>query len=178
VFEKTKGNPFFVIEFLQSLVGRGLLQYNLNTKRWVWNEAAIRSEHCMRNVLYLLSSKMTELSENVLTSLKVMACFGSSTNESVIDNLSKSSEYSDIQYSLIIAIRDGFVVKGEKGNFKFVHDKVREAAYNLIPDIEKKKFHYKLGIIMNSNCDGKDVGDTIFVIASQINYGEECVTTH
>ena len=139
VFEKTKGNPFFVIEFLQSLVGRGLLQYNLNTKRWVWNEAAIRSEHCMRNVLYLLSSKMTELSENVLTSLKVMACFGSSTNESVIDNLSKSSEYSDIQDSLKIASRDGFVVKGEKGNFKFVHDKVREAAYNLIPDIEKKK---------------------------------------
>ncbi len=139
VFDKTKGNPFFVLEFMQSLVGRGLLQYNFHTKRWVWNEAAIRSEECMESVLHLLSSKMNILSDDVQTVLKVMACFGSSTNESVIDNLSKSSEYSDIQDSLKIAIKDGFIVKDEKGNFKFVHDKVREAAYNLIPDIEKKK---------------------------------------
>jgi len=46
-------------------------------------------------------------------------------------------------------------------------------SYVTNPVICSSKFHYKLGIIMNSNCDGKDVGDSIFVIASQINYGEE-----
>ena len=139
VFERTKGNPFFVLEFMQSLVGRGLLRYNFLMKRWVWNEAAIRAEQCMDNVLYLLSSKMAALSENVRTLLKVMACFGTCTNEFVVDNLSKSTEYSDIQDSLKTAIRDGFVVMDEEGNFKFVHDKIRETAYNLIPDNEKRQ---------------------------------------
>ena len=139
VFEKTKGNPFFVLEFMQSLVGRGLLQYNFHMKRWVWNEAATRPEQCMDNVLYLLSSKMAVLTENVRTLLKVMACFGTITTEFVIDSLSKSTEYSDIQDSLKIAIRDGFITRDEEGNCKFVHDKVREAAYNLIPDNEKKQ---------------------------------------
>ncbi len=212
VFEKTKGNPFFVLEFIQSLVQRGLLQYNFHLKRWVWNEAAIRLEQCMDNVLYLLSSKLAVLPDNVRALLKVMACFGSITIALVIDMLSKSTEYSDIQDSLKISIRDGFVVRDEEGNIKFVHDKVREAAYNLIPDNEKKqvcdislsdycccirflhsltafahpytmicldfalsKFHYNLGRILLSNCDinDTDIGDAIFIIASQINYGEE-----
>lgn len=40
-----------------------------------------------------------------------------------------------------------------------------------------RKFHYNLGIILNSNCDENvlDVGDSIFIIASQINYGEEYI---
>ena len=139
VFEKTKGNPFFVLEFIQSLVRRGLLRYNFHMKRWVWNEAAIRLEQCMDNVLYLLSSKLALLSDNVRALLKVMACFGSITIAFVIDMLTKSTEYSDAQDSLKISIRDGFVVRDEEGNIKFVHDKVREAAYNLIPDVEKKQ---------------------------------------
>ena len=93
----------------------------------------------MDNVLYLLSSKLALLSDNVRALLKVMACFGSITIAFVIDMLSKSTEYSHIQDSLKISIRDGFVVRDEEGNIKFVHDKVREAAYNLIPDNEKKQ---------------------------------------
>ena len=145
VFQKTKGGPFFVLEFMQSLLGRGVLQYNLDQKRWVWNENIIRSEEVTNNVLYLLSSKMNDLPENARTVLKVMACFGTSVNESVISCLSKLAEYSSIQDWLKSAIRDGFVKEDGDRNFKFVHDKVREAAYNLIPNHEKDQvcsFHH------------------------------------
>jgi predicted ATPase len=139
VFQKTKGSPFFALEFMQSLQSRGLLQYNFHQKRWVWNENIIRTEEITDNVLHLLSSKMNRSSDDVRTLLKVMACFGTSTNESVIGYLSKSSQYPGIQESLKRAISDGFVEEDGGGSFKFVHDKVREAAYNLIPDDEKKQ---------------------------------------
>ena len=139
VFQKTKGSPFFVLEFVESLKSRGLLQYNFHQKRWVWNEDIIRTEDITDNVIHLLSSKMNGLSNNVQTLLKVMACFGSSTNESVIGYLSESVEYSEVKTWLEGALIDGFIQKEGEGGLKFVHDKVREAAYNLIPDSDKKQ---------------------------------------
>ena len=139
VFQKTKGNPFFVLEFMQSLKSRGLLQYNALQKRWVWNEDIIRGEEITDNVLHLLSSKMNGLSDDVQMLLKVMACFGSSINESVIGYLSKSVEYAGVQNGLEGALSDGFIEKHSEGKLKFAHDKVLEAAYNIIPESDKKQ---------------------------------------
>ena len=139
LFQKTKGNPFFLLEFMQSLKSRGLLQYNSHQKRWVWNEDIIRAEDITDNVLHLLSSKMNSLSDDVQTVLKVMACFGSSTNERVIGYLSESAEYAGVRNGLEGALSDGFIGKDGEGRLQFAHDKVREAAYDLIPDNDKKE---------------------------------------
>lgn len=37
------------------------------------------------------------------------------------------------------------------------------------------QFHYNLGKTLYSVCEGKDVGDAIFLIANQINHGKEWV---
>jgi predicted ATPase len=139
VFQKTKGNPFFVLEFMQSLKSRRLLQYNSHQKRWVWDQDIIRGEEITDNVLHLLSSKMNGLTDEVQTMLKVMACFGISTNELVFGYLSESAEYARVQNGLEGALNDGFIEKHSEGQLKFVHDKVLEAAYNLIPDSDKKQ---------------------------------------
>ena len=139
LFQKTKGNPFFLLEFMQSLKSRGLLQYNSHQKRWVWNEDIIRAEDITDHVLHLLSSKMNSLSDDVQMVLKAMACFGSSTNETVVGYLIESAEYAGVRNGLEGALSDGFIVKDGEGRLQFVHDKVREAAYNLIPDSNKKE---------------------------------------
>jgi len=139
VIQKTKGSPFFVLEFMKSLKDHGLLLYNFHRKRWVWDEDTIRAEEITDNVLQLLSSKMNGLSDDVQMLLKAMACFGTCTHESVIEYLSESAEYSGVRDGLKRAVSDGFIESYKEGSFKFVHDKVREAAYNLIPESEKKQ---------------------------------------
>ncbi|KAL7543351.1 hypothetical protein ACHAXR_012671 [Thalassiosira sp. AJA248-18] len=172
VYQKTKGNPFFVLEFLRSLVDGGLLKYNAKKRRWVWEEDRISSMDITGNVLYLLSSKMNGLSENIQSALKVAACFGIKIKESVVGYLSTDSDYSNIHDGLEQAVREGFMIKiMGTADFKFVHDKVREAAYSLITDTEKNKYHYNLGMLLYSTTKGSDIDDIVFSIADQINHG-------
>ena len=139
IFQKTKGNPFFVLAFIRSLVDRGLLEYSVNSRRWVWDEDDVSSMDITGNVLYLLSSKMSGLSTSTQTALKVAACFGIKIKESVVATLSTGPEHSDIRDELDQVVREGFMIKSGTSNYKFVHDKVREAAYSLISENERNQ---------------------------------------
>jgi predicted ATPase len=137
IYQKTKGNPFFVLAFLKSLVDRGLLEYSVSTRRWVWDEDDISSMDVTGNVLYLLSPKMSGLSTRIQSALKVAACFGIKIKQSVVAALGLDPEHSDISDRLEHAVKEGFMVKIGTSDFKFVHDKVREAAYSLILEEDK-----------------------------------------
>ena len=57
----------------------------------------------------------------------------------MIGYLNESVEYAEVRNGLERALIDGFIVTNEEGSLQFVHDKVREAAYNLIPDSDKRQ---------------------------------------
>jgi hypothetical protein len=137
IYQKTKGNPFFVLAFIKSLVDRGLLEYNISVRRWVWDEDDLSSMDVTGNVLYLLTSKMSGLSTSIQSALKIAACFGSVIKESVVAALGIDPAHSDISNMLEQVVKEGFMVKIGTSDFKFVHDKVREAAYSLIPEKDK-----------------------------------------
>ena len=138
VFEKTEGSPYFALEFLKSLVDSRLLKYSLRERRWIWDESKVSSENITDNVLYLLSTRMTSFTKDIQLALKVMSCFGIKTDKSVVAYLSSIPEYSNFSDWLSQAIKEGCVKQLEDG-FKFVHDKVREAAYSLIPKETKSQ---------------------------------------
>jgi hypothetical protein len=200
VFQKTKGNPFFVLAFVRSLVDRGLLEHSSITRTWVWDEEDISSMDVTGNVLYLLSSKMSELPANIQSTLKLAACFGIKIKESVVATLGTDPKHSAIQENLEQVVKEGFMVKVGTSDFKFVHDKVREAAYSLIPEQEKNqvstakkhtgwskcsylpnisistlvylpKYHYSLGMSLYSMTKGQDVDGVIFSIVDQNKLG-------
>ena len=140
VFEKTKGNPYFVVAFLRSLVDSGLLKFCVNTRRWIWDKDDVSSMDVTGNVLHLLSFKMTGLSTSIQTALKTAACFGIKVDQAVVTILAATDpEHADIHDKLEQVISEGFMFKVGTSHFRFVHDKVREAAYSLIPHKDKNQ---------------------------------------
>lgn len=84
------------------------------------------------NVLHLLSSKMSGLSDDIQSALKVAACSGIKTDDSVVEYLSADPEYACIRGGLAKAMQEGFIIK-VGAEFKFVHDKVSKYVVNAGP---------------------------------------------
>jgi predicted ATPase len=89
------------------------------------------------NILYLLSSKMNGQSTYIQSALKIAACFGIKIKASVVATL--GTAHTDLRDKLEQAVKEDFMVMVGTSDFKFVHDKVREAAYSLIPENEKNQ---------------------------------------
>ena len=128
VFQKTKGNPFFVLQFLQLLLDRKIMKYSAHQGRWTWDEDRVSSMDVMGNVVSLLSSKMAGLPKNMQVALKAMSCFGIKIKESIVDyldSLGSKVEYVGIRARLEQAVSKGYMLKVGK-ELKFAHDKIRE----------------------------------------------------
>lgn len=166
---KTRGDPYFAIEMLKELVDQRLLQFNFQRRRWVWNEASIMYLDVTTNVLNLLKTKMMTMPKEIQAALKVCSCFSSVDSQIVVCLTESAGEYSNLRDELDRAVEEGFLDKVGDGGYKFVHDRVKEAAYGLIRETERNGFHYRVGMLMLSS---SNVGDSLVqTMADQINRG-------
>ncbi|KAL3809613.1 hypothetical protein ACHAXA_011792 [Cyclostephanos tholiformis] len=171
VFQKTKGNPFFVLEFLRSLVDRGLLKHSNSTRTWVWDDDNVSSTDITGSVLHFLSFKLRRLSTKIQSALKVAACFGVKISAPVVSVLGTDPDHSDIHNNLEQVVKEGLMIRIGTSEFKFVHDKIQEAAYSLIPEDDKSQYHYSLGLSLYFMTKGEVLDDILFSIADQIKHG-------
>jgi len=178
VYHRTRGNPLFTIEFLETLVKHDLIQYSFRERRWVWDEDKIKEEEISSNVLHLLTTKMGTLPARRQEALKVASCFGSQMSKLAVDILSKSPKYSDLSHELEKAVRDGFLefvgsrsLHDELTMTKFHHDKIREAAYGLIHCDERERYHHDIGMVLYSYAGVEVEEELLFSTVHHLNRG-------
>jgi predicted ATPase len=73
------------------------------------------------------------------------------------------------------ALKEGLVIPSG-GSYKFVHDRVQQAAYSLIPKKEKPTLHWQIGQLLQTHWKDS-LGERLFEIVDHLNQGNSLATT-
>jgi predicted ATPase/transcriptional regulator with GAF, ATPase, and Fis domain len=169
VHEKTGGNPFFAIQFLTALAEEGLLKRDLHAGAWVWDLARIRAKGYTNNVVDLMVEKLRRLSGATQIALQQLACLGNVVEIAALNLVFGKSE-EEIHTSLWEATRAGLILRLD-GSYTFLHDRIQEAAYALIPEHERARAHLGIGRMLLASMSQDQLTQDLFDVANQLNRG-------
>src|SRR6266566_10038470 len=169
VHEKTGGNPFFAIQFLTALPEEGLLGFDPDASAWIWDLARIRAKGYTDNVVDLMVGKLKRLSGATQTALQQLACLGNVVEFATLTLVHGKLE-EEIHTALWEAARTGLILRLE-GSYAFLHDRIQEAAYALIPEGERAGAHLRIGRVLLASMTAEGLTEHLFDVANQLNRG-------
>jgi predicted ATPase/signal transduction histidine kinase len=169
VHDKTRGNPFFTIQFLITLADEELLKYEAREAAWRWDLKGIRAKGFTDNVADLMIVKLRRLPNVTQEALKLLSCLGNTVKVSTILAAVDGAE-GEMHSAFWEAVRAGLILRNDN-SYQFLHDRVREAAYALIPEKERPEFHLCIGRRLLTRMSPDEVVENIFDIVNQFNLG-------
>ncbi|MEG3909857.1 AAA family ATPase [Microcoleus sp. w2-18bC1] len=189
VYHKTKGNPFFATQFLKALHQDGLIIFHLQGGYWQCDISKITEAALTDDVVEFMAQQLQKLPVKTQSVLKLAACIGNQFDLTTLAIVSQISE-TETATALWKTLQEGFVLPqseiykfyvGEEDNidratsqtvsYRFLHDRVQQAAYSLIPEEERAIAHYQIGQLLLQQISAEAREERIFELVNQLNYG-------
>ncbi|MFL9922432.1 AAA family ATPase [Paraburkholderia fungorum] len=169
VHEKTGGNPFFAIQFLTALADEGMLAFDHDAARWSWELERIHAKGYTDNVVDLMVGKLSRLPAEAQTALQQLACLGNIADFTAISIVLGTSE-EQAHAALWPSVRQELIER-LAGAYKFVHDRIQEAAYSLIPEELRGEAHLRIGRLLAAHTPTEKREEAVFDLVNQLNRG-------
>ena len=200
VYQKTKGNPFFTSQFLKSLYEEHLISFDPLAGGWQYNLSRIRTRSFTDDVMEFMGEQLQKLAPGTQTVLQLAACIGNQfdlATLAIVYGKSRAETASDLWE----AVKEGLILPHGEGSkrvqfsedtrlkhqattesplsavhssppgYKFLHDRVQQAAYGLIPASQKQSTHLQIGRQLLASTPRAEREEKIFEIVNQLNYG-------
>lgn len=165
--DKTAGNPFFLKQFLTALDDDGLVAFDLTEGSWSWNPDRIRGRKYTENVVDLMLGKLGKLPAETQAALQQLACLGTTATTAMLSTVLAIPE-TRVQEVLWEAERRDFIERTDN-SYRFIHDRVQEAAYSLIPPERRAETHLHIGRLLVARTPATQREEAIFDIVNHLN---------
>jgi PAS domain S-box-containing protein len=174
VHDKTGGNPFFAIQFMSSLADEGMLTFDHEAARWSWGLDRIHAKGYTDNVVDLMVGKLSRLPAETQNALQLLACLGNIAETTTLSIVLGASE-GQVHAALWPSVRQE-LIEQLTGAYRFVHDRVQEAAYSLIPEASRAEAHLRIGRLLAAYSRPEEREEAIFDIVNQLNRASALIT--
>jgi len=194
VYQKTQGNPFFTTQFLTELQRDGYINFDLKAGYWLCNLTQVRQLAVTNDVVALMVKRLQKLPEATQNMLKIAACIDNQFDLDTLAMVSRSSQdqvakdlWQALQSELIIPESETYKFFQIENHdveapdnidigYRFLHDRVQQAAYALIPDTQKQRRHWEIGQLLLQAQPQQKQGQNLFEIVNQLNRGQAIIS--
>jgi PAS domain S-box-containing protein len=186
VHEKTGGNPFFTIQFVAALADGKLITFDPTHPRWMWDLPGIHARNFTDNIADLMVDRLARLSIATRDALKDLSCLGNSAptwmlGAARLPDLRRAMgcravAEAAVHGALSEAVSAGLVVH-QGGTYSFLHDRIQEASYALIPEGDRAGVHLSIGRAFLARTPVEKRDDAIFDIVHQLNRGATLIAS-
>ncbi len=165
---KTDGNPFFLRQFLSNLFVEGYLNFGTDRRGWTWDLDAITALSGTDNVVELMVRKLLRFDEATIDALRLAACVGNSFDLQTLAHVYEA-DLETTRAALWPAVEEGLVL--DRGAvLAFLHDRVQQAAYQLIDEADRPGTHLRIGRLLRAQTSDDDLEDRAFEIVEHIGH--------
>jgi len=188
VYEKTKGNPFFVGELLKTLHKKEYIYYDPELNALSWDFESIKAYEISENVVEFVLNKLRALPNDCQSILQIAACLGSrfdmkelmcvcgQTKQVLAENI-----WLAVREEVIMPLNDNYRFllnlksyghinfENHELKFRFVHDRIQQAAYNLNDSHHQKQVHLAIARLLINLEPNRDQEDRLIECVDHYN---------
>lgn len=159
---------------------------------WQWDIAKIQQQGITANVVDLMIGKLKKLPVVTQQVVRLAACVGNKfdlNTLAIIQEKSPADTFQDllpaIQEELLVLPTSGLEVAQTENqaaprllihHYKFLHDRVQQAAYALIEESQRPAMHLKIGRLLLVNIPPTELTERIFEVVDHLNFGQTLIS--
>ncbi len=194
VYQKTRGNPFFVRQFLKSLYNEGLITFDPAVGYWQCDLASVSVRALSEDVVAFMAIQLQKLPLATQEILQVAACIGNQFDLDMLAIVRRQSPgptaadvWQAVQAGFVFPLSKTYSFFSERNCaadmitarlslvqtpvYRFLHDRVQQAAYSLIPEAQRPAIHLMIGRLYLANTPEGKLEEYLFEIVNQLNAG-------
>ncbi|GGA54523.1 hypothetical protein CYANOKiyG1_74850 [Okeania sp. KiyG1] len=194
VYHKTKGNPFFTTQFLKGLYEDDCITFEADAGYWQCDLVQTQQLALTDDVVKFMIGRLQKLPQATQSVLKLAACIGNQFDLGTLAVVCESTQ-EQVATDLWRGLQEGFIIpesqtykffhrmqnqekqlKTISVNYRFLHDRVQQAAYSLITEEKKQATHLEIGTLLLEKLSTTQREERIFEIVNHLNIGRTLIT--
>jgi predicted ATPase/two-component sensor histidine kinase len=176
VYARAGGNPFFATQVVSSLIEAGIISFDSHLWTWRWDQLSSLAADAEEDVIELLAGRLRGLPGPTRDVAMRLACLGSSASSALL-SCACGVTPADINAAMSPLLEAGLALR-QSGGFCFLHDRVLEGAYALIPEHQRESLHLDIGRRLLQGGAGLAAGEATFDAANQFARCKSLVLEH